>query len=303
MIIKNKKYKNFTNDDLFVCVLGYEPRSRFLLNKNIDTRNSKNTLVFNLNKEKIPYGIKEKEIELVNCGYNDTTIIKEQIHNFSQNNLQCNDKTTLNIDYSSMPRSWYCALPIFISKTIDDNNELVFWYTAGDYPSSYIHYPSAGIDSISVFSGLSLPASDIMRCHILGLGYDSIRTETVKSIVEPDMLISCYAYNPADIKTKENVCKANKGLIESSRLTVALPIDNFSGMVDKLCGLVYDQIQSGQIIIIPDGPKPLIMAMSLIPDLVKKDGVTCLHISRNTHHHSEIPVEPRGNEIFGFQVL
>lgn len=56
-----------------------------------------------------------------------------------------------------------------------------------------------------------------------------------------------------------------------------------SGMVDKLCELVYDQMQSGQVIIIPDGPKPLIMAMSLIPDIVKKDGVTCLHISRNTN--------------------
>ena len=77
---------------------------------------------------------------------------------------------------------------------MDKNSELYLWYTAGLYPRSYKSYPSAAIESISVFSGVTLPSIDIKRYHIMGLGLDNIRTETVNTIVEPDLLICCYAY-------------------------------------------------------------------------------------------------------------
>ena len=195
---------------------------------------------------------------------------------------------------------WYCSLPLLIDEFASDNIHAFFWYVSGDYPDEY---PSAGIDSISVFAGLSLPAVDVNRYHIVGLGYDNIRTETIVSIIEPESLISCYAYNPLAIETKENAYEINKKIIGRSLLSVALPIDNFSGMVDKMCELVYGQVPNSQVIMVPDGPKPLIMAMSLIPEMTKKDGVTCLHVSRNTEHYSRIDVVPRKNEIYGFQVL
>jgi len=168
---------------------------------------------------------------------------------------------------------------------------------------SYSNYPSAGIDSISVFSGLSLPAVDIKRFHIIGLGYDNIRTETMISIIEPESLISCYAYNPLDSETKKGAYEANKNIFIRSLFSAALPIDNFRGIVDKLCELVFDLTQNGQVIFVPDGPKPLIMAMSLIPGIIEKKGITCLHILRNNTLFSKIDVESREDEIYGFQVL
>jgi hypothetical protein len=307
LIIKNKDYAKLNATDLLICALGYEPRSCFLFEENIDSRNRENTLVFRLDKgkhmQKCLAKIKNKEIQLIDCEYKDSEKVYQCICNFLKSKSQITNKTSLYIDYSSMPRSWYCPLPVSLSNSFHENIDTTFFYVAGDYPDKSENYPTAGIDSISVFSGLSLPAVDIKRFHIMGLGYDRIRTETVKSIIEPDLLITCYVYNPIDINSKEKISKLNKDFIKKSLLTVALPINNFSCMVDKLCELVYDQVRDGQVIIIPDGPKPLIMAMSLIPELVKKNAITCLHISRNNICHNKIQVTPRKNEIFGFQVL
>jgi len=305
MTINNRRYKKLKESDLFICALGYETRSWFLLEQNLLTRNKENTLIFCLEKHiqanNIFEELAKKQIKIIESKYNEVNIWKNQLEIFLQS--YSNKNIDIHFDYSSMPRSWYCSFPLMLSKFINEEKKSSFWYVSGNYPSEYSNYPSAGIDSISVFSGLSLPVVDIKRFHIIGLGYDYIRTETMISIIEPESLISCYAYNPLNTKTKENALIANKRIIDRSLISAALPIDNFSGIIDKLCELVYDLKQNGQVIIVPDGPKPLIMAMSLIPDIINKDGITCLHISRNSIHYNKVNVDPRKNEIYGFQIL
>ena len=301
MKILNINYRELGPDDLFVCVLGHEPRSYHLLDKNIDTRNDKNTKVFyfpcyeEIKKKKKDYS---KRFSLLECNYNEIDKFIKSTKDFFLKRKSGN----LYVDYSSMPRGWYCKLPIILEEYTSNDKKLFFLYTAGDYPRRYENSPSAGIDTISVFSGLTLPAVDIKRYHILGLSYDNVRTETIKSILEPNLLISCYAYNPDNYTIKNNVIKLNERTIENSLLSVELPLGNINGMVNKLCELVYDHLRKGQVILVPDGPKPLIMAMSLVPDIVDKKGVTCLHISRNDSCNSKILVKPREDEIYGFQV-
>jgi hypothetical protein len=306
MIIKNNKYNKLKENDLLICAIGYESRSWFLLEQNFATRNDKNTLVFFFEKHEqaynIFYEIKNKQIKIVDSKYNDIDNIKDNIIKFV-NNSPKEHEMNIHIDYSSMPRTWYCSFPFMSNDLVKDEKPVSFWYVSGNYPEKYSSFPSAGIDSISVFSGLSLPAIDIKRFHIIGLSYDNIRTETMVSIIEPESLISCYAYNPRDRETKKSVCEANKNIIIRSLFSAALPIDNFRGIVDKLCELVFDLTQNGQVIFVPDGPKPLIMAMSLMPDIIEKNGITCLHILRNNTCFSKIDVKPREDEIYGFQVL
>ncbi len=305
MKIDNAKYTELARNDLLICVLGFEPRSYFLLKKNFDTRDASNTLVFRLcSDEHICDLTKEMEgrgIAIIDCNYNETTKVIASVCDFIKSSYEINIRSNVYIDYSSMPRSWYCALPLETWKYSCSDRRIVFLYTAGDYPYKYKDYPTAGIDSIVVFSGNTLPAVDVKRYHIMGLGFDKIRTETVKSIIEPDLLVTCYAYNP-DSNIRADVLNKNKNLIEGSVLSLALPIDNFRGMIDRLSELIYDLTRDSQVIIIPDGAKPLIMAMSLVSEVVKKEGVTCLHISRNCYLQYEIRVTPREDEIYGFQV-
>jgi hypothetical protein len=309
MTIRNSKYGKLEENDLLICAMGYEARSHYLLEQNLATRNKFNTLVFCLERHEHDHAIfdeiEKKQIKVVKSEYNGANDIKKQLTDFIENDPPKNEMN-IHFDYSSMPRSWYCSFPFMLSEhkqLVNDEKPASFWYVSGDYPEKYTNYPSAGIDSFYVFNGSSLPAVDIKRFHIIGLGYDNVRTETVITIIEPESLISCYAYNPRDSETLESARKKNKRIIDNSLLSVALPLDNFSAIVDKLRELVFNLTQNGQIVFVPDGPKPLIMAMSLVPGIVKKNGITCLHISRNNSLPNKVDVKPRKDEIYGFQML
>ena len=307
MRIRNETYKELTDNDVFVSALGYESRSWFLLEQNLYTRNKDNTLIFCFEKHRnvgaVLTEIEKKQIRIIDCSYCDVSHAKSQLERFVQTISDQCDNFSIHFDYSSMPRSWYCSFPLMVSEFSESVKDVIFWYVSGDYPDTYTNYPSAGIESISVFSGLALPAVDIKRFHIVGLGYDNIRTETVISIIEPESLIACYAYNPRNSETKDSAYKANRKVIDRALLSVALPTNSICGMVDMLCELVYNSMQDGQVVLVPDGPKPLIMAMSLIPSIINRNGLTCLHISRNTNHYSKIDVKPRVGEIYGFRVF
>ena len=304
MKIENKKYQELIDKDILICALGYESRSWYIIEQNIANRNSDNTMVFMVEKNTQNKGIaniiEAKDISIVKSDYNDSDHAKMQLVTFIQR-FSSHDRLRIHIDYSSMPRSWYCSFVSLADELVGTKKELLFWYVSGNYPDTYKNYPSAGIDSISVFAGLALPAVDRRRIHIIGLGYDYIRTETVISIIEPESLIACYAYNPQNSGTIENAYNANKKVIDRALLSVALPIDDFSSTVDRLCELVYNStLDGGQVVLVPDGPKPLIMAMSLVPSIIKKAGITCLHISRNSIHYSKSDVKPRQGEVYGF---
>ena len=306
MQIRNINYQDLNAVDLLVFALGYETRSTYLYKKNKDTRNSKNTLAIWIDsevcRENEVNALRKEDISVIKCDYADHKKVCESILEFLEENFETDKLLNVHIDYSSMPRSWYCLIPRYIKEHCNRKHTIFFWYTAGNYPTSYKAFPSAGIDSISVFSGSSLPAVDIKRYHIMGIGFDNIRTETVKSIVEPDSLIVCYAYKEnSDIKGQ--VYEVNQRTIQTATMSVALPINHFSGMVDRICSLTYELLsKNAQVILIPDGPKPLIMSMSLVPEIIGKPGVTCLHISRNSDHYSKVDVAPQKDEIYGFQI-
>jgi len=308
MKVENRKWKQLSESDLFIFTIGHEPRSIYLYNEIKESRNKENTIVFCFDSRGIDHNwvsqLEENGIEITRCNYTDSELVLQIIMNLCTKKIASHGHIQLHIDYSSMPRNWYCSIPNHLSAIADENFKLFLWYTVGIYPPTYKSYPSAAIESISVFSGISLPSIDIKRYHIMGLGLDSIRTETVNTIVEPDLLICCYAYTSNNVTIKEQVHEVNKRILQSASLTVSLPMDNFEGMVDKLCGLAYDLVsKNAQVIFIPDGPKPLIMAMSIIPDLINKPGITCLHISSSTDYYPQILIRPQKDEILGFQVF
>ena len=78
----------------------------------------------------------------------------------------------IHIDYSCMPRVWYCNLPFIINELLRPNDNVFFWYTAGRYPET--EYPTTGIEDFHVFSGMP-SLNPPLRTHNLGLGFDRIR--------------------------------------------------------------------------------------------------------------------------------
>ena len=65
---------------------------------------------------------------------------------------------------------------------------------------------------------------------------------------------------------------------------------------------LFNNLEVGDIVLVPDGPKPLIMAMSLIPEIVGIPGISCLHVSRNKKFFKPIDVEAI-DSVIGFSTI
>ena len=72
-------------------------------------------------------------------------------------------------------------------------------------------------------------------------------------------------------------------------------------MIAKLRELTNESIATAGVIFVPDGSKPLIFAMSMIPQLLNKVGVTCLHVTRNEEHIRKLGIKANGM-IVGFSL-
>lgn len=307
MTIHNESFDSFSfNDtDIFIFSLGYEKRSYYIYNKIQKKINSKNVLALIFDDYKnYPHTAEQKDTIIKNnsaqveiVSYNDSEKVSDIITDF----ISDRDERRIHFDYSSMPRSWYCRIPNLLKKSLDNGKQLFFWYSEGKYPQSYDEFPSAGIHSFSLFSGIPDLSPTGRRSHILALGYDSIRTQAITSIIDPDILITCYTYSMKRPEIKGKILKINKELLAKSTFDVAFRLEDFSFMVSKLCEIVYERIDTGSVIFVPDGPKPLIFAMSLVPNIIDKPGVTCMHMSRNNEHFTPLKVEPRGT-VFGFSI-
>ena len=202
------------------------------------------------------------------------------------------------VDYSTMPRTWYSRLPMRISTNV--NMEVRFLYVVGDYPCDYKTYPSAGIDS---YTSIGLPSlRDKKRLHVIGIGYDVIRTEALISILDPDMYAVCSAHYSKDDEIEQKVLEVNKHVLEHAVSSIELITDDFAFLTAKLREIANEYLPLGDVVFVPDGPKPLIMAMSLVPQIIGKEGVTCVHVSRNIECKELLNVKPTDNILcFGFE--
>lgn len=301
MRIKNVDFEidNVCDEDIFICSLGYEVRSFYLFNQIREKIKKNNVIILCFEEFKTKY--KELYAEIaddytIKCvTYDSGEEIEEVIIDY----VQEKKNGTVYIDYSSMPRNWYARLPF----SLYDNCHMqcVFLYVSGKYPGNYEAYPSAGINSYSSV-GMTAARVDKKRLHIIGLGYDVIRTKALITILDPDRFCVCYAHEENDTEMLENVYNVNNQIISESISQVKFCINDFEFMVAKICEIVRENMSLGDVILVPDGPKPLIMAMSLVPQIIGEEGVVCLFVSRNVLNYEPVDVEPT-NKILGFQLL
>jgi hypothetical protein len=181
------------------------------------------------------------------------------------------------------------------------NDNATFWYVGGEYPPEY-EMVTAGISSIKYFDGKPSLSIDKRVAHIIALSYDIIRTQAIITIIDPNYIVACYAYPNSNIEIRDNVSRINEHILNRSALELPLNIEDFEFMVAKLCELANELLINKDVILLPDGPKPLIMAMSLIPEsLNHRTGLTCQHIVRNDNHVNPINVFPTNN-VYGFSI-
>lgn len=203
----------------------------------------------------------------------------------------------VHIDYSSMPRSWYCNLPFLLSTEVRAYDKLFFWYTPGGYPEA--EYPTAGIADFKVFSGMP-SLNPERRYHFLGLGFDKIRSHAICSVLDPEYLVCFYASPGTRPDYVERVESDNKDILSEADQSFTVDMRDFAYAYSRIAGVVREFHQLGDVILVPDGPKPLILASSLVPMVLGHSGIVCFHVSRRRNQQSEpVNVDSVG-PAFGF---
>lgn len=291
--------------DLFVCAIGYEARSYYLFDRIKDRVECSNILLFVMDD----YGKYEdtyKKVEEVKANnytvdvvkYQDGHYVTSRILNAISNRILPTSNLSVHIDYSSMPRGWYARLPILLQGILREQDKVYFWYSEGNYPSRYEEYPTAGIESINHFSGKS-SMKIRKRTHIIGIGYDIVRTQGITSVLDPECIVACEAHDPTRQDIFDNVVEANEQILAQAQIRVFLDLSDFVFMISKLREITNELVMEADVVLVPDGPKPLIFAMSLIPDLIDRKGITCLHVVRNKDQFKPVNVVPSG-KVIGF---
>ncbi len=180
--------------DLFISCIGYEDRSFYAYNKLKKRLNLANLLLFAVEDySDYPSAkaiIDEEKDRGVNCiivKYSDTELVQKTIIDRIEHIIETNKTAKIHIDYSSMPRSWYCKLPELLSNLIPILEKVYFWYSEGEYLKFENEYPTAGIDSYVLYSGKP-SLLERKRTHFIGVGYDSIRTIGIITLLKTNPL-------------------------------------------------------------------------------------------------------------------
>lgn len=293
--------------DLFVGAISYESRSSFIFDQIYNDLGNEKMMIFctdnytilNMATSLVRH-VEELGCQVHKVGYEDSEAVVNAVCEAINTLTESSRVITIGIDYSSMPRSWYCRLPYAIAEIVRPEDKVVFLYSEGEYETKPTEYPTAGLDMFELFSGkASLLAK--RRAHIFALGYDAVRTQGIISKLEPEYIIVCAAYDPTRKDVYDNVRDANQAVINQAALSITLDISDFSFMVTKLRELVNELNAIADVVLIPDGPKPLILAMSLIPQLCGRTGVVCLSANRNSAAFVPVEVTATG-KVVGFEI-
>ena len=198
----------------------------------------------------------------------------------------------IHVDYSSMPRSWYCSLPRVLESALRTNDTGFLWYSPGFYPEN--EYPTVGVDDFRVFSGQASLVPKF-RTHLMGLGFDRVRSQAIWSVIDPENLVAFYA-DPASVpRYVDRVRKDNEDVLRAARHELALPLSDIALSIDRLASVAREFRGLGDVILVPDGPKPLVLAASLIPELIGRVGIVCFHVARRgTKAIEPVDVVPNG---------
>lgn len=291
--------------DLFIFSVGYEARSltiyeKFIKNNDVLTmcflfKDWESHSTSKDNKKKLD----QDTLEPVVVAYKDSEVIPDQLIVKILELQLATRNLNIHIDYSSMPRSWYCNIPYKINNILRSNDKVFFWYTEGEYPKRAEVWPSAGVQDVEVFSGKSSSKANNNRSHIFGIGFDILRAQAIYSVLDPSYLVVTYSHPTGYNTMREVILNVNRDLINTAAFYSALPTESFLFSISKLYEIVKELSFEGDVILVPDGPKPQILAYSLIPLLFNKAGVICLHVKRHPNFYNSLNVKPKG-KYFGF---
>lgn len=179
------------------------------------------------------------------------------------------------IDYSSMPRAWYSRLFEFFCLS-EVPCDIIFCYSEGNY-SEVVDYPTVGYDRVDLISGSSRINSST-ETTILGLGLDYRRSFGIWHLLDPSRAGVALGYTENNFEIVDRVEKANFELVSWSEFSIILNLNKFSEIISRLVAVIRREMRRGDVVLVADGPKPLVMAFIIAPYIIAEAGCVCISV-------------------------
>lgn len=292
---------------VFAFASGYESRSLSLLRELIQKGDleewtfcgfSFNEFVYDCSRPENDQFLLENEIECIILNSRDATQFIGAVRQAISEAMKIHNRIRLVVDYSSMPRNWYCSLMVecLRNEWIVDSE---WMYSAGVY--SDMEYPCVGYGDFKRFLGWP-NAGAIDQVHIFGLGFDSIRTYGIWNYLDPQRSLCLIASSVKDMNLRELVRQRNTEIMGFSMAISEFSLDSFPAMLASIVEIVRQVSAGGDVALVPDGPKPLVLAMSIIPVIAGTEGVFCWHVGHvKPHGYKPLDVQSSG-DCYSFRV-
>ena len=191
---------------------------------------------------------------------NDTDFIKTIINIINRIN---GSKVKILIDYSVMPRNWFCKIPLVLKAFSNKNKniQVYFSYTPMNYKIE--HFPHIYINN---FSSNCLQLGNIQdykpKLVLLGLGFDFSGASALLQKIESEAIV--FYTQPAFIKGMEKIVQNNNKELFKKYNSFTIPIDDLATSYDIMKRQYLMNREKYSIAIASLGPKPMTLVSSLL---------------------------------------
>lgn len=201
------------------------------------------------------------------------------------------------VDYSSMSRLWYAGVlnwAKFFSKV--DEIRIDMLYAPGVHREKIS--PMVINDILSIPGCEGSATSLFQSIAVFGLGFDSYAALCVLDRIEPDCYYTFLASPTIFPDYPEIVLRKNDDLIRSAKNTLSLPLFSVEQTYNALGEIVSLHKDEADIIFVPMGPKPHVLASVLLA--MKFREITCLRVSSSDESKTNIKASEHfvGSRIF-----
>jgi len=267
--------------DLVLLASGFEDRSRFIFER-IPEAFAPPCVVFGFceDMEKLSRPINDSVYlargfnPIVENGDALDNILLEQL-SVTISRKAKGQRVRIFVDYSAMTRSWYAFILTWL-RYIDHLSliEVDFAYVHGTYHGDFEPLHIRDISAIPGFEGTC--AGTRRTVAIFGLGFDRYASLAVYEQIEPDAVVCFVAQDSVQDPASERVLRENKEILAISGCApVRMPLGNIPECVRLLREQVSQIGAEYEVILVPMGPKPHVLAGLIVAQLVPQ--VTCLH--------------------------
>jgi hypothetical protein len=293
---------------LLLAVSSYESRSRSIFNKLQSDHNGIEYAFVGFSdlstsgaRPETDEILKQMGLRVTLCDSEDSNAFLNHVVDVVTTTLNKDESPLeVHVDFSCMPRRWYCSIPGKLAGVLRSCDRAFFWYTPGQYVPGDL--PATGVNDLELFSGTASLRSTF-RTHVFGLGFERARTQAIWSVMDPQNLVCFYADPAASSGYVQRVRDQNRDILLACQHTLTLPLNDIVKCIARLRDVTLDFLHHGDVILVPDGPKPLILAASLIPLMQPGPGITCFHIRRRRRRPEHAYDVKASGQPVGFSAL